>query len=253
VERPHRHLDREAEEHSREHDQLEAAAEPVAGRRELLERDDVERPGPVDDRPLEVHRQEPQQHEDAAEQRVEEELDRRVLAVRAPPDPDQEVHRYQHELPEDEEQHQVERNERAGHAGLQQELQSQERLRLAGLRHEPPCVDRAQERQHEREDEQRHADPVDPDVVPGPDRRDPFDVHLVLEPAPGSVVEPDRDRDRGDHRRARDGDAQATDRLLLLARDERDDDRAHEGQERGDRDGPVLPRVVHRSLPLRPS
>src|SRR5581483_7973742 len=97
--------------------ELEGVTEP-AGRADRLELEDVERVrvGP------EVHPEEAQEHEHAPEQGVEEELDGRVLAVGASPDPDQEVHRDEHELPEDEEQDEVERDERAGHAGLEQEL-----------------------------------------------------------------------------------------------------------------------------------
>src|SRR3712207_8641995 len=42
--------------------------------------------------------------EDAAEHGVQEELDGGVLAPRAAPDADEEVHRQQHHLPEDEEE-----------------------------------------------------------------------------------------------------------------------------------------------------
>ena len=53
-----------------------------------------------------------EQHEDAAGQRVEEELDGRVLVARAAPDADEEVHRQEHDLPEHVEEEEVERDER---------------------------------------------------------------------------------------------------------------------------------------------
>ena len=63
------------------------------------------------------------QHE--PDQRVEEELDGGVLAARAAPDADQEVHRQEHHFPEDVEQEEVERDEDAHHAGLQQQEQDE--------------------------------------------------------------------------------------------------------------------------------
>jgi hypothetical protein len=80
---------------------------------------------------LEVDRQERHQHEDRAEQGVEEELDAGVVAARATPHPDHEEHRDQGQLEEDEEQDQIEGDEGAGHPGLQQQHQAEERLGLA--------------------------------------------------------------------------------------------------------------------------
>ena len=132
----------------------------------------------------------PEQHEDRAEQRVQEELDRRVLAAaRAPPDRDQEVHRDEHELPEDEEQDEVERDERPGHARRQQQDQREERSRVARLGHPLHRVDDAEERDEERQDEQRQRDAVEADVVPGADRRDPARVDVELH-AGAAEVEP---------------------------------------------------------------
>ena len=71
----------------------------------------------------EVEAQQRDQDEHAAEQRVQEELDGRVLAARPAPDADEEVHRQQHHFPEDVEQEEVQRQERADHAGFQQQEQ----------------------------------------------------------------------------------------------------------------------------------
>ena len=73
---------------------------------------------------VEVQHQDGDQHQHAAEQRVEEELDRRVFAPRAAPDADQEVHRQQHHFPEDVEQEEVERQEDAEHARFEQQEQN---------------------------------------------------------------------------------------------------------------------------------
>ena len=66
-------------------------------------------------------RQDRDQHQQRADQRVQHELDRRVDAVRAAPDPDDQVHRDEHDLPEDVEEEQVEREEHADHADLEHE------------------------------------------------------------------------------------------------------------------------------------
>ena len=65
---------------------------------------------------VEVEREDAEQHHHAADQGVQEELDRRVEAPVAAPDADQEVHRHQHDFPEQEEQQEVERDEGADHA-----------------------------------------------------------------------------------------------------------------------------------------
>ncbi len=90
--------------------------------------------------------QEPDEHQRRAEQREQEELDRRVLAVRATPDADHEEHREQHDLEEDEEQDEVLSDERAVHADLEQQDQREERLRVVRLREVVPRVDDAQHR-----------------------------------------------------------------------------------------------------------
>ena len=69
----------------------------------------------------EVEGQQRDQDEHAAEQRVEEELDGGILAARPAPDADEEVHRQQHHFPEDVEQEEVQRQERAEHARFQEQ------------------------------------------------------------------------------------------------------------------------------------
>ena len=59
------------------------------------------------------------QHQQRADQGVDEELDRREDAVFRAPDADEQGHRDQHQLPEDVEDEEIERHEDAEHAGLQ--------------------------------------------------------------------------------------------------------------------------------------
>ena len=68
------------------------------------------------------------EHQHAAGHRVEDELDRGVDAPLVAPDPDQEVHRDEHRVPEDVEEEQVERDEHAEHRGLEREHEEREHL-----------------------------------------------------------------------------------------------------------------------------
>ena len=67
------------------------------------------------------------EHERRTEHREQEELRGRVDAVLVAPSADQEVHRHEHDLEEDEEHEQVEAEEAAHHAGLQQQQPRQVR------------------------------------------------------------------------------------------------------------------------------
>ena len=66
----------------------------------------------------EVERQDREQHDHRSRQRVDEELDRGVEFPRTAPDADDEVHRHEHDFPENVEEEEVERAERADHARL---------------------------------------------------------------------------------------------------------------------------------------
>ena len=67
-----------------------------------------------------VEHQNCQQHQHAAQQRVEEKFDGRILATRATPDTDQKIHRQQHHFPENVEKEKVECDKNAQHARFQQ-------------------------------------------------------------------------------------------------------------------------------------
>ncbi len=118
----------------------------------------------------EVKRQQRDQDEDAAEQGVEEELDGGVLAARAAPDADQEVHGQEHDFPEDVEQEEIQRQERAQHAGFQKQKQH---AVAADETVDLPASDHGQKRQHCGQDHERHADAVGAHVVVDVEVRDP--------------------------------------------------------------------------------
>ena len=79
------------------------------------------------------------EHEQAADEGVEEELHRGVLAAQPTEGADEEVHRHQHDLEEYVEEEHVGGGEDADHRGLEREQQREVRVRrtlgrLAGLR-----------------------------------------------------------------------------------------------------------------------
>src|SRR4030095_3482826 len=69
----------------------------------------------------EVELQYGQQHDHRTDQRIEEELDRRVETVLAAPDTDQKIHRHQHHFPEHIKEEEIERDEDSQHPSLKQE------------------------------------------------------------------------------------------------------------------------------------
>ena len=70
---------------------------------------------------LPVDRHDREQHQDRAQQRVEEEFERRINPARPTPDTDDEKHRDQAAFEEDIEHHQIERAEHADHQRFEQQ------------------------------------------------------------------------------------------------------------------------------------
>ena len=103
------------------------------------------------------------EHQDAARHRVQDELDRGVDALVVPPDPDEEVHRDEHRVPEDVEQEQVERDEHAEHAGLEREDEEAELLHL--LLDAVPRGQQRERREEAGEHDEPQADAVHAQVV----------------------------------------------------------------------------------------
>jgi hypothetical protein len=113
----------------------------------------------------EVEVEDADEQQDGAEERVEEELDRRVLPPRAAPHADQEVHRQEHHLPEDEEQEEIEGAEDAHHARVEHEEERE--VALHAVR-DPERREHAEEAEERREQHHRDAEPVDADEVLDP-------------------------------------------------------------------------------------
>ncbi len=108
--RPHRHLDRERGEEGEE--------QPFLHRRReggLQKHRDVGGSGDA------IHRHDGEQHQQRADQRVEEEFEAGVDAPLAAPDADDEEHRNEAALEEEIEQHEIERGKDAEHQRLEHE------------------------------------------------------------------------------------------------------------------------------------
>jgi hypothetical protein len=124
----------------------------------------------------------PDQHQGRAEQREEEELQRRVDPVGVAPPPDEEVHRHQHDLEHHEEQEEVERDEHAEAAGLEQQQPGVVGLGVVVGRG-PQQGDREQQRgQHHQEQRDAVDTHVPRDAELGHPR--PVDLELVAGVAP---------------------------------------------------------------------
>ena len=241
VERKDRRLEGEPEEHQEEDQRL------LLGRhRHVQEIDKIEgveglrvgrhRRGMV----VQIEQHHPDQHQHRPGQRVEDVLQRGVLAVRPrAPELDQEVARHQHQLPEEEEQDEVQRREDAHDGAFQAEQRHQ-----VGLEQIPlgvPGIDHDQKDQKRRQGDEEDVDAVHAHVVADPDGRDPL----------GPLRELDLGAVRREVPHQQDGDEELQpghrqggfpdEVLVLLEQPERDraDDR-QEGQDREDRKADLL-------------
>ena len=182
------------------------------------------------------------QHEQAAEHGEQDELHRRVDAPAPAPDADEEIHRDEHGLPEDIEQEEVQGDEDADHAGLEQQHEHGEFL--------DPVVDRApggeegQRRQESGQEDEEQADAVDADVIieAAPEPESPLDE---FERSRGPV-ETGQEHQGGEERQQRCPQGQGPDGLDRSALDEQEQDGSGQGQEGDDgQDGSVGGEGVH--------
>ena len=167
VEREHRHLDGEG--------QREGAEQPELLRVRQVEPQQV-RVGEAPDAAVQLlegpgHPQDGDQHQQAPRHREEEELDRRVDPPLAAPDADQQVHRDQHHFPEDVEQEEVVGEQRAEHAGGEQEERGAEQRPV--LADPLPRAEHHDRQQQDAEHHERHRDAVHRQVVADAVARDP--------------------------------------------------------------------------------
>ncbi len=142
-----------------------------------------------------------QQHRDASDECVQEELDRRVFPPRAAPDADQEVHRHEADLPEDVEKEEVERDEHAQHPHFEREEEGEVFLRP--LVDDPRVDDRQRGQQCGQEDE-RYADAIDAEEVVDVERLDPRHFLDELHAGYGRIVAGPQDDRENQGRQAED-------------------------------------------------
>ncbi len=173
VEGEHRHLDGESQREGREEPELLLQREIEPQQVPIGEAPDaavqaLERPG---------HPQDGDQHQQAPRHGEEEKLDGRIDLSFAAPDADQQIHRDEHDLPEDVEEEEVMGEKRAEDAGGQQQQGSAEQ-RPVGL-DALPRAEHHDRQQQDRQQHQRHGDAVDGQVVSDAETGDPGDDGIV--------------------------------------------------------------------------
>ena len=111
---------------------------------------------------LKIEDQHTDQHQRTAEHRIQEKFDRSIFPPRPTPDANQEIHRQQHQFPEDEEQEEVHGAENARHGRIQQQEQGE--ITLLG----PINIPRGQNANRAQKGSQqnhRYADAVDANKI----------------------------------------------------------------------------------------
>ena len=240
VEREHRNLDGEAHEHSGEDPDLCRPTEQasVLGEHRNRERR-LDTLGQCTAH-LEEERDERDEHECRSEHRVEEELERRVLALLAAPHTDHEVHRQQNHFEEDEEEDEVLGDEGSGHTRLEDEHEAEERLGIAGRRNVVPRIDHHEHGDDHRQDVERKAHAIEADGVVAGNDLDPLGVSEELQLV-GLVEVELRQRVDTDRQGGESGDQRhRLVRLLVGLGDEEHHHHADQGQEGADGQQPVL-------------
>ncbi len=189
VNRPHRHLDRESREQRHEDQDLRGIAQLG-----LLPGQDVERTArdipEVDER---------DQRQQRTHQGVQEELERRIHAVRSAPDTDDDVHRDQRGFEEHVEQHAVQRAEHAHHQ-TRQDQEGGHVLRDAA-RDDFPAGQHHDDGDERGQEHEPHRNAVDAQVVIDVEGLDPGGLLHELHGGRGGIepgVERNRDQEAGD-------------------------------------------------------
>ena len=191
VKRKDGHFDRERQGEGEEEDRLRGSGEA-----RLIEVVEEERPlarlAPMPDR----HVEDREKHQQASGHREEKELHGRVDPASAAPDSDDEVHRNEHDLPEDVEEREIQSDQAPEHPGFEHQKRDRVAPRLL-----LDVRDREEKRhggQHDREKDEDERDAVDAERVRDPERRDPRDCFAELEALVQDVeAEPQRERKDG--------------------------------------------------------
>src|SRR6185312_6804236 len=124
----------------------------------------------------EIERQDGDEHQKAAALGEEEELDRRVDSPLMPPDRNEEIHREEHQLPEEEEKEEIEREEDTdGPCERPQEVQMEEPHPLGDL---APRGGDGPDAEHQGEEDEQQAQAIEPEMKPDAERRHPGQVEV---------------------------------------------------------------------------
>jgi hypothetical protein len=176
-----------------------------------------------------VDRHDGEQHQHRSGQRVEEKLERRIVAPRSAPDTNDQEHRDQRAFEEQVEQHQVERAEHADHQRF--EHQERDHVFLDALGDVPACND-AQRHDGCGQHDKRHRNAVHAHVI-GHQPAKPGDLVLKLEAGLcGIEARPGEQRQQEvDHRHRKRGGPDVAPRHVVIAADHPDEQRTDQRQE----------------------
>ena len=175
----------------------------------------------------EVERQDAEQQENRAHQGVEEELDGGVELAAVSPNADDEIHRHQHDFPENVEEEEVERHEDAQHAGLEQH--EHDVVFAHALLNGRPGGKHGNKAQHGSQHNQQEADAVDAQVEAGADGRNPFLVDFELETG-RFLVKPKDQRQGNQETGQHDAVGPPAHQVLASAGNQQQYRRAHQGR-----------------------
>ena len=166
---------------------------------------------------LAIHVDQRHQHQHRADEGIEEEFQRRIDAIGPAPDTDDQEHRDQHRLEEDVEQYRIQRGEGADHETFH-EQEGREVLRGAILDHFPGRDDDQHGGETGQQD-QRHRDPVDPQVIVDIELADPRHLFDELHAVGGAVEQAvqRQGQDKGQDREHQ-GDLARPGRLLVTGK-----------------------------------
>ena len=231
MEGPQRRLDREGDEESQEEDLLrrridietDQCGEVEGPLSQLLGRHDVE---PDEGR----------EHEQAADEAVDEELHRRVRPVRTAVAPDEEVDGDEHDLEEDVEQEHVGGGEDADHQRLEHQDQREVALDASTVLDVVPAGQDRHRDQRRRQCHQHQADAVDAHGVGDAEGRDPWIVLDELEGRGGVGVELQAHDDGEYERREGEHESGLLDQPDIVARQDEEHEGAEERHDAQDRE-----------------
>ena len=142
---------------------------------------------------MEVENENRHEHEQRAEERIDEKLDGCIEPVIAAPDPDDEIHRDEHHFPHHVEEEEIERDEHTDHACGQHQQQRVETV--FALRDVAPAAENRERHQKRGKEHQEERNPVHAHRVANAPRADPGVIGDQLHAGAGNERPPQRNGD----------------------------------------------------------